>query len=81
MAKARSLIPSRESQGSLSTQFTPPTGTYNIPVILINFSDRTPTFSSGDFDTLLFGAGNYSMKDYYQEISYGNFSVSSDPME
>src|SRR3990170_7658108 len=55
------------------------TGTANIPVILINFSNTTATYTKSDFNTLLFGTGNYSMKDYYNEISYNKFSVSAGP--
>ena len=57
----------------------PPSGTANIPVILINFSDTTTTYNTPDFDTLLFGTGNKSMKDYYEEVSYGTFSISPGP--
>ena len=78
--QARSIIPlkklSKEIAAEVSQEVIPPTGTGNIPVILINFSDRTTTYSGGAFNTLLFGTGNNSMKDYYQEVSYGNFSVS-----
>ena len=55
----------------------PPTGTANIPVILINFNDTSSTYTASDFDDLLFGTGNNSMKDYYEEVSYGAFSVSA----
>src|SRR3990172_4285305 len=54
-------------------------GTVNIPFILINFSNTTATYTKSNFDTLLFGTGNYSMKDYYNEISYNKFSVSAGP--
>ncbi len=56
-----------------------PTGTANIPVIFVNFIDTNPTYSPLNFDPLLFGAGNYSMQDYYEEVSYGKFSISSGP--
>lgn len=65
----------RETVGKV----VPPTGTANIPVILVNFSDTTTAYTSANFNTLLFGAGNHSMKDYYEEVSYGTFSVSSGP--
>ena len=65
---------------SLAPQFTTPTiGAANIPVILINFLDTTTTYTTDDFTTLLFSSGNYSMKDYYDEVSYGQFSVSPGP--
>jgi M6 family metalloprotease-like protein len=60
-------------------KIVPPTGTGYIPVILANFSNTTPTYTSGDFNTLLFGTGNYSMKDYYWEVSYGVFTVAAGP--
>ncbi len=60
-------------------QSAPSTGTNYVPVILINFNNTSTTYSSTDFNTLLFGSGNYSMKDYYQEVSYGIFSVSAGP--
>ncbi|MDY6863453.1 MAG: M6 family metalloprotease domain-containing protein [Thermodesulfobacteriota bacterium] len=55
------------------------TGTANIPVILINFKGTNSTYDTQDFETLLFSPGNKSMKDYYEEISYGVFTVSSGP--
>lgn len=55
------------------------TGTANIPVILINFNNTTATYTKSDFNTLLFGTGNHSMKDYYNEVSYNKFSVSAGP--
>ncbi len=63
----------------LPQKVVPPSGSANIPVILINFSDTTTTYNTPDFDTLLFGTGNRSMKDYYEEVSYGAFSVSPGP--
>lgn len=56
-----------------------PTGAANIPVILVNFNNTATTYSAGQFDTLLFGTGNNSMKDYYEEVSYGAFTVSAGP--
>ncbi len=57
-----------------------PTGTANIPVLMVNFADRAPTFNSADVNSLLFGINSWSMKDYYEEVSYGAFSVSPGPM-
>ena len=57
----------------------PPTGTGNIPVILINFNNTTTITTPAQFDTLLFGYGNNSMRDYYNEVSYGAFTVSAGP--
>jgi M6 family metalloprotease-like protein len=60
-------------------EVVPPTGTANIPVLLGTFSDTNPVYTTTDFNALLFGTGTNSMKDYYQEVSYGKFSVSPGP--
>ncbi len=57
----------------------PSTGTGNVPVFLINFSNTASTYTAAQFNTLLFGTGNFSMKDYYSEVSYGAFTVSAGP--
>jgi len=67
------------AEGEAVQKVVPATGTANIPVILINFSGTTTTYSKTDFNTLLFDTGNNSMKDYYKEVSYGKFSVSAGP--
>jgi M6 family metalloprotease-like protein len=50
-----------------------------LPVILVNFSDTTPTYTTQNFSDLLFGTGTWSMKDYYEEVSSGRFTVSPGP--
>ncbi len=52
-----------------------PSGTGQLPVILVNYSDTTITFTRADFQRVFFGDGTGSLKDYYREVSYGNFSV------
>ena len=75
----------RYSRGVSAAATVQSTKTVNVPVILITFSDRTPTYSVADFQDLLFGhrpaiaTGPGSMKDYYEEASYGKFSVSGGP--
>jgi immune inhibitor A len=51
----------------------------NVPFLLANFSDRTTTFTNAQFSSMLFGIGIYSMSDYYNEVSYGSFNISSGP--
>lgn len=53
--------------------------TRNLPVILVNFFDTTPTYTTQNFSDLLFGTGTWSMKDYYEEVSSGLLTVSSGP--
>ena len=59
-----------------SQKVVPSTGTGMLPVVLMNFSDTTTTYTVQDFDNLIFGTNVYSLKDYYEEVSYGNFTVS-----
>ncbi|HWI41839.1 MAG TPA: M6 family metalloprotease domain-containing protein [Verrucomicrobiae bacterium] len=60
-----------------------PSGTWNILVALMKFSDsavRRGTLSpAGEFERIFFGSGNGSMADYYREVSRGAFTVSSGP--
>ncbi|RMF90565.1 MAG: M6 family metalloprotease domain-containing protein [Nitrospinota bacterium] len=53
----------------------PSTGTAYLPVLLINFNNTATTYTPPQFDTLLFGLGNNSMSDYYDEVSYFNFAL------
>lgn len=50
---------------------------FNIPVLLGRYSDIGETyFNSNDFQNLLFDQNQTgTMKDYYLEVSYGNFSI------
>lgn len=50
-------------------------GTRPMPVMMINFNDTATTYDAADFEDLLFGAGNNSMKAYYEEVSYGAFTI------
>jgi M6 family metalloprotease-like protein len=52
-------------------------GAKPLPVLMINFNDTATAFNTADFEDLLFGSGSSSMKAYYEEVSYGAFSVHS----
>jgi M6 family metalloprotease-like protein len=58
---------------------SPPVSTAAVPVILVNFNGTTSSYDAADIESLLFGSGTWSMADYYSEVSYGAFSVSSGP--
>lgn len=79
------MLQRRLCEPEVSARVVPSIGTANLPVILIEFSDRTHTYSTAQFEELLFGdhpaiaTGPGSMKDYYNEVSYGAFSVSPGP--
>ncbi|MEK6635266.1 MAG: M6 family metalloprotease domain-containing protein [Planctomycetota bacterium] len=72
-----SRVEDHATRNKISQKAVSPSGTANIPVILVNFSDTTTTYRKEDFNTLLFGTGTYSMKNYYEAVSYGKFSVSA----
>jgi M6 family metalloprotease-like protein len=58
-----------------SFNLTPPA--WNVPVIMGSYSDNANIFSSAQFQTNLFGANpTGSMTAYYNEVSYGQFSLS-----
>jgi M6 family metalloprotease-like protein len=63
----------------------PSTGTNYIPVLLINFSDTTTTYTSTNFQNLLFGTnpsiatGPGSFRDFYLNASYNSLKLSSGP--
>jgi immune inhibitor A len=52
----------------------PPSGEFNLLVVLVDFPDKTAVVSPDDFDELFFD--NFeSVADYYDEISYGSLSL------
>ena len=64
-------IASQYNQGERNVQ-----SEFNIPVLLGKYSGATTYFNASNFDELLFGNNSTgSLKDYYDEISYGNFQL------
>jgi immune inhibitor A len=63
---------------AVAPQRIPTTGTNNIAVLCVNFSDTATTYVPTDFNTLLF-SGARSMKAYYTEVSGGKFTVGPGP--
>ncbi len=51
------------------------TGNYRILALLVHFSDNTSSVSASFFDTLLFQTSSGSVRDYYNEISYGQLDL------
>ena len=70
---------SRLKKAETPQNVVPTTGTANVPVIMINFNDTDTSFTVNNFNLLLFGTNTNSMRDYYEEVSYGEFSVSPGP--
>jgi|GEM_PF-1180236 len=69
------------SAPSTEPQPLPSTGTVNLPVVLINYTDTTTEYTTTDFQSLLFGdnpaiaSGPGSMADFYEEASYGELNL------
>ncbi len=76
---AKEFFQKGSRENAASQKLVATVGVANLPVILVNFRDTKTKYQKADFNTLLFGSGNYSMKDYYEEVSYGKFSVSGGP--
>jgi len=58
----------------------PTTGTIQVPVILVNFNDRSTTYTNTHFNNLMFStapseAPYGSVRDYYFEVSYNNLTL------
>jgi M6 family metalloprotease-like protein len=56
----------------------PATGNLRVLVLLVNFADTAPTFRASDFQQLLFANAPGSMRDYFQQASYGQLSMTGD---
>jgi immune inhibitor A len=84
LARSPKKALSRENAGTADPSpgpagVAPATGVNRIPVIAINFRNTSTTYSPAQFESLLFGTTGYSMRTYYQQVSYGAFSVTSGP--
>ncbi len=64
----RLLIPKMEQPAG-------PSGNFKALALLVDFSDKTKQVSATYFDTLLFGAGHGTVRDYYNEVSYGSLTI------
>ena len=53
-----------------------PLGEKRALIILIDFFDNQYTYLKGDFDSLIYGENQNSMRDYYGEVSYNKFTIS-----
>ena len=46
-------------------------------VILVDFSDNPHTYETNNFDSLIYGENQNSLRDYYTEVSYAKFTIST----
>jgi len=56
----------------------PVLGTQKALVLLVDFSDKTSIYSKDQIQTLLFASTPNSLKGYYQEASYGQFTLTGE---
>lgn len=54
-----------------------PSGTFNALALLVDFSDEVASVTASYFDTLIFGTGTGTVRDYYDEVSYGTLTIVS----
>ena len=53
----------------------PSKGINQVLVLLVNFSDTQPIFTSEDFYNFFFGEEGNSFRNYYRTVSYGNLDL------
>ena len=68
-----------QSAPSVADTASSVSGTRHLPVLLVNFNDTRTRFGSEDFEQLLFAVGNNSLRDFYEEASYGALTLTSGP--
>ncbi|BDX37742.1 hypothetical protein CYCD_10970 [Tenuifilaceae bacterium CYCD] len=74
--KLRYQVPS--SQKAIGSNKAPHTGTLNNIVIYIRFADDAEIATTRDsYDNIMNSTTGYSLKTYYNEVSYNNFTISS----
>jgi M6 family metalloprotease-like protein len=73
-------LSAKHSQGIDAPQnvLHPPSGDFNLLVVLVDFDDNQAIVYPQDFDNLFFNTFNYdSVADYYDEISAGSLSLNA----
>ena len=52
-----------------------PSGTWRAVAILVEFTDNESQVGASNFDTLLFNTGTGTMRDYFNDVSYGTLDI------
>lgn len=55
-----------------------PLGEKKVVVILVDFNDNGHIYHVEDFDSLIYGENQHSLRDYYTEVSYDRFTISTE---
>ncbi|RCW29047.1 M6 family metalloprotease-like protein/predicted secreted protein (Por secretion system target) [Marinilabilia salmonicolor] len=78
--KKRSSKYSGALKSSIMSTYFPTTGSPNLLLILVNFADTSPSYLQSSFDDFMNLPGyngTGSFKDYYEEVSGGNLSITT----
>lgn len=78
----QSIRAAREPSAEERVQGIPSTGTGNVPIILIQYTDVAGSYSAATFQNHLFGGtatGPGDLGDYFTEVSYGALTLTSGP--
>jgi immune inhibitor A len=70
--EVRRLLGINEVESSLPVK---PSGTWRALALLVEFTDNPASVGASFFDTLLFSTGDGTLKDYYDEVSYGILDI------
>lgn len=54
----------------------PALGEKKVIVILVDFADNNAQYPKQEFDSLIYGENENSMRKYFSEVSYGKFTIS-----
>ncbi len=54
-----------------------PEGDFNVLVILVDFSDKPSSVEPAFFDSLMYDVGGPSVRDYYEQTSYGRLRITT----
>ena len=76
-AKTAFHEPKKPGRMDMGPGFIPaPPDSMKALILLVDFSDNPATYSAADFDSLIFGMNENSMRRYYSEVSYNEFTIS-----
>ena len=64
-------LPLSSAAGPAERPFAPSRGQNHVLVLLVNYSDTTPTYTPAQFEDLFFGQHESTFRDYFQKASYG----------
>jgi immune inhibitor A len=67
--------PSLHPVGETYPTGTGPVGTFRVLVLLVDFTDNVSSVNASFFDTLGFEEQFGTIRDYYQEVSYGTLDI------